>query len=65
VRHSHMWPETQGAERADAHTAAANLETERGGVIHRFPYASGGLPRQGRPEALPQPPAIGSARRTR
>ncbi len=28
---------------ADAHAAAANLETDRGGVIHRFPYASGGL----------------------
>jgi HD-GYP domain-containing protein (c-di-GMP phosphodiesterase class II) len=30
--------------RAGAHAAAANLETDRGGVIHRFPYASGGLP---------------------
>jgi CHASE2 domain-containing sensor protein len=28
---------------ARAHAAAANLETDRGGVIHRFPYASGGL----------------------
>jgi HD-GYP domain-containing protein (c-di-GMP phosphodiesterase class II)/CHASE2 domain-containing sensor protein len=28
---------------AGAHAAAANLETDRGGVIHRFPYASGGL----------------------
>jgi CHASE2 domain-containing sensor protein len=29
---------------ARAHTAAANLKTDRGGVIHRFPYSSGGLP---------------------
>jgi HD-GYP domain-containing protein (c-di-GMP phosphodiesterase class II) len=29
--------------RAGAHAAAANLETDRGGVIHRFPYSSGGL----------------------
>ena len=28
---------------AGAHAAAANLETDRGGVIHRFPYSSGGL----------------------
>ena len=28
---------------ARAHTAAANLETDRGGVIHRFPYSAGGL----------------------
>jgi HD-GYP domain-containing protein (c-di-GMP phosphodiesterase class II)/CHASE2 domain-containing sensor protein len=28
---------------AGAHAAAANLETDRGGVIHRFPYASGDL----------------------
>src|SRR3954470_15337049 len=28
---------------AGAHAAAANLETDRGGVIHRFPRASGGL----------------------
>jgi CHASE2 domain-containing sensor protein len=28
---------------ARAHTAAANLETDRGGVIQRFPYAAGGL----------------------
>ena len=30
--------------RAHAHAAAANLETDRGGVIHRFPHASGRLP---------------------
>jgi HD-GYP domain-containing protein (c-di-GMP phosphodiesterase class II)/CHASE2 domain-containing sensor protein len=30
-------------DRAGAHAAAANLETDPGGVIHRFPYASGGL----------------------
>jgi CHASE2 domain-containing sensor protein len=29
---------------AGAHAAAANLETDRGGVIHRFPATSGGLP---------------------
>jgi CHASE2 domain-containing sensor protein len=29
---------------AGAHAAAANLETDRGGVIHRFPRSSGGLP---------------------
>jgi HD-GYP domain-containing protein (c-di-GMP phosphodiesterase class II) len=34
----------ENVARADAHAAAANLETDRGGVIHRFPYASGGLP---------------------
>ena len=28
---------------AGAHAAAANLETDRGGVIHRFPRTSGGL----------------------
>jgi len=28
---------------ARAHAAAANLETDRGGVIHRFPFATGGL----------------------
>jgi CHASE2 domain-containing sensor protein len=28
---------------AGAEAAAANLETDRGGVIHRFPYSSGGL----------------------
>jgi CHASE2 domain-containing sensor protein len=28
---------------AGAHTAAANLETDRGGVIHRFPFTAGGL----------------------
>ncbi len=34
----------QNLRLAGAHAAAANLETDRGGVIHRFPYASGGLP---------------------
>jgi CHASE2 domain-containing sensor protein len=29
--------------RIGARAAAANLRTDRGGVIHRFPYASGGL----------------------
>jgi CHASE2 domain-containing sensor protein len=29
---------------AGAHAAAANLETDHGGVIHRFPHSSGGLP---------------------
>jgi HD-GYP domain-containing protein (c-di-GMP phosphodiesterase class II) len=29
---------------AGAHAGSANLETDHGGVIHRFPYASGGLP---------------------
>jgi HD-GYP domain-containing protein (c-di-GMP phosphodiesterase class II) len=33
----------ENVEAAGAHTAAANLETNRGGVIHRFPYATGGL----------------------
>ena len=28
---------------AGAHAAAANLETDRGGVIHRFPYSAGRL----------------------
>jgi CHASE2 domain-containing sensor protein len=28
---------------AGAHIGAANLTTDRGGVIHRFPYSSGGL----------------------
>jgi response regulator RpfG family c-di-GMP phosphodiesterase len=32
---------------AGAHAAAANLETDRGGVIHRFPYSAGGLPSVG------------------
>ena len=33
----------ENLERAGAHAASANLETDRGGVIHRFPYATGGL----------------------
>jgi HD-GYP domain-containing protein (c-di-GMP phosphodiesterase class II) len=37
----------ENVARAGAHAAAANLETDRGGVIHRFPYASGGLPSVG------------------
>jgi HD-GYP domain-containing protein (c-di-GMP phosphodiesterase class II) len=37
----------ENLRRADAHAAAANLATDRGGVIHRFPYASGGLPSVG------------------
>src|SRR3712207_4606235 len=33
----------ENVEAAGAHAAAANLETDRGGIIHRFPYATGGL----------------------
>ena len=33
----------ENVKAAGAHTAAANLETDRGGVIHRFPYTAGGL----------------------
>ena len=33
----------ESLQQAGAHAAAANLETDRGGVIHRLPYSSGGL----------------------
>jgi len=33
----------ENVKQAGAHAGSANLETDRGGVIHRFPYATGGL----------------------